>query len=45
MPMRTPNTLQNQGDNFEHTYGHDEHNLSVVLATMLLLAFLVDQTQ
>jgi hypothetical protein len=41
----TCNTLKNQGDNFEHNYGHGEQNLSVVLATMLLLAFVVDQTQ
>ena len=41
----TCNTLKNQGDNFEHNYGHGEQNLSVVFATMLLLAFLVDQTQ
>ena len=39
------NTLQNQGDNFEHNDGHGEQNLSVVLATMLLLAFVVDQPQ
>ena len=36
---------KNQGDNFEHNYGHGEQHLSVVLATMLLLAFVVDQTQ
>src|SRR6266568_3469153 len=41
----TFNTLKNQGYNFEHNYGHGEQNLSVVFATMLLLAFLVDQTQ
>jgi hypothetical protein len=41
----TFNTLKNQGDNFEHNYGHGEQNLSVVFATMMLLAFLVDQTQ
>jgi hypothetical protein len=41
----TCHTLKNQGDNCEHTYGHGEQNLSVVFATMLLLAFLVDQTQ
>jgi hypothetical protein len=41
----TFNTLKNQGDHFEHNYGHGEQHLSVVLATMLLLAFLVDQTQ
>jgi len=36
---------KNQGYNFEHNYGHGEQNLSVVLATMMMLAFLVDQTQ
>jgi Transposase DDE domain len=41
----TFNTLKNQGYHFEHNYGHGEQNLSVVFATMLLLAFLVDQTQ
>ena len=41
----TCNTLKNQGDNFVHTYGQGEQHLSVVCATMLLLAFLVDQTQ
>ena len=38
-------TLQNQGDNFEHNSGHGEQNLSVVFATLMLLAFLVDHTQ
>lgn len=41
----TCNTLKNQGYNFEHNYGHGEQNLSVVLATLMMLAFLVDQTQ
>jgi hypothetical protein len=41
----TFNTLKNQGYNFEHNYGHGTQNLSVVLATMMMLAFLVDQTQ
>jgi len=41
----TFNTLKNQGYNFEHNYGHGEQNLSVVLATLMMLAFLVDQTQ
>ncbi len=41
----TFNTLKNQGYNFEHNYGHGEQNLSVVFATMMMLAFLVDQTQ
>lgn len=41
----TFNTLKNQGYNFEHNSGHGEQNLSVVLATLMMLAFLVDQTQ
>ena len=41
----TFNTLKNQGYHFEHNYGHGEQNLSVVFAIMMLLAFLVDQTQ
>jgi hypothetical protein len=41
----TFNTLKNQGYNFEHNYGHGEQNLSVVFATVMMLAFLVDQTQ
>ena len=41
----TFNTLKNQGYNLEHNYGHGEQNLSVVLALMMMLAFLVDQVQ
>src|SRR5437867_2374908 len=41
----TFNTLKNQGYNFDHNYGHGEQNLSVVLATLMMLAFLTDQTQ
>ena len=41
----TFNTLKNQGYHFEHNYGHGEQNLSVVFATIMILAFLVDQTQ
>jgi hypothetical protein len=41
----TFNTLKNQGYHLEHNYGHGEQNLSVVLALLMLLAFLVDQTQ
>ena len=41
----TFNTLKNQGYHFEHNYGHGEQNLSVVFAIMMLLEFLVDQTQ
>ncbi len=38
----TFNTLKNQGYHFEHNYGHGEQHLSVVFATMMMLAFLVD---
>ncbi len=41
----TFNTLKNQGYNFEHNYGHGTQNLSVVFAMLMMLAFLVDQTQ
>jgi hypothetical protein len=41
----TFNTLKNQGYHFEHNYGHGQHHLSVVLAGLMLLAFLVDQVQ
>jgi hypothetical protein len=41
----TFNTLKNQGYNFEHNYGHGTKNLSVVFATVMMLAFLVDQAQ
>lgn len=41
----TFNTLKNQGYHFEHNYGHGKQNLSTVLATLMMLAFLVDQIQ
>lgn len=41
----TFNTLKNQGYQFEHNFGHSHQNLSVVLAMLMMLAFLVDQTQ
>jgi len=41
----TFNTLKNQGYHFEHNYGHWQQNLSVVFAMLMMLAFLVDQTQ
>jgi hypothetical protein len=41
----TFNTLKNQGYHFEHNYGHGEKNLSVVLALLMMLAFLIDQVQ
>jgi len=45
MENETCNTRKNQGDNFEHNDGHGEQHLSVVFATMRMLAFLVDQVQ
>jgi Transposase DDE domain len=39
----TFNTLKNQGYNFEHNYGHGNHNLATVLALLMFLAFTVDQ--
>jgi hypothetical protein len=41
----TFNTLKNQDYHFEHNFGHGEKNLSVVFAMLMMLAFLVDQTQ
>lgn len=41
----TFNTLKNQGYHFEHNFGHGQNNLSVVLALLMMLAFLVDQVQ
>jgi hypothetical protein len=41
----TFNTLKNQGYHFAHNYGHGTQNLSVVFAMLMMLAFLVDQTQ
>jgi hypothetical protein len=45
MENETFNTLKNQGYHFEHNYGHGTQNLSVVFAMVMMLAFLVDQTQ
>jgi hypothetical protein len=41
----TFNTLKNQGYHFEHNFGHGEQHLSVVMALLMMLAFLVDQVQ
>jgi hypothetical protein len=41
----TINTLKNQGYQFDHNFGHGYKNLSVVFAFLMMLAFLVDQTQ
>jgi hypothetical protein len=41
----TCHTLTNHGDHCEHNYGHGYQHLSVVLAMLMLVAFLVDQVQ
>jgi transposase-like protein len=41
----TFNTLKNQGYHFEHNYGLGKKYLSLVFATLMMLAFLIDQTQ
>ena len=41
----TFNTLKNQGYHFEHNYGHGQQHLSVLLAMLMMLAFLLDQVQ
>jgi hypothetical protein len=41
----TFNTLKNQGYHFEHNDGHGTKHLSVMFALLMMLAFLVDQTQ
>jgi len=41
----TFNTLKNQGDHFEHNFGHGYQHLSTVLMHLMMLAFLIDQIQ
>jgi hypothetical protein len=41
----TFNTLKNQGYHFEHNYGHGYQHLCVVLALLMMAAFLIDQVQ
>ncbi len=41
----TFNTLKNQGYHFEHNFGLGKENLSLNFAMLMMLAFLVDQTQ
>ena len=41
----TFNTLKNQGYEFEHNFGHGEKNLATVFASLMLLAFGIDQLQ
>lgn len=41
----TFNTLKNQGYHFGHNYGLGKKHLAAVFATLMMLAFLVDQVQ
>jgi len=41
----TFNTLKNQGYHFEHNYGLGKNYLRMTFAMLMMLAFLVDQTQ
>jgi Transposase DDE domain len=41
----TFNTLKNQGYNFEHNYGHGKKHLANLLATLMMIVFLIDQIQ
>lgn len=41
----TFNTLKNQGYQFGHNFGHGTQNLSTIFVMLMMLAFLVDQTQ
>ncbi len=41
----TFNTLKNQGYFLEHNYGHGKQHLATNLALLMMLAFLIDQTQ
>ena len=41
----TFNTLKNQNYHFEHNFGHGDKNLSSIFATLMMLAFLIDQVQ
>jgi len=41
----TYNTLKNQGYHFEHNFGHGNNYLSTIFATLMFLAFFVDQAR
>jgi len=41
----TFNTLKNQGYHFEHNYGLGQQYLSMIFVSLMMLAFLADQTQ
>lgn len=42
---QTFNTLKNQGYQFEHNFGHGCEHLSHVMATLMMLIFMIDQLQ
>lgn len=41
----TFNTLKNQGYHFSHNFGHGYQNLHTIFSMLMMLAFLIDQTQ
>ena len=41
----TFNTLKNQGDEFEHNFGHGEKHLATMFAALMMLAFAIGQLQ
>jgi len=41
----TFNTLKNQGYQFEHNFGHGYKHLSTVFAMLMMLAFLIDESE
>ena len=41
----TFNTLKNAGYNLEHNFGHGYNQLSTVFASLMMLAFLIDQAE
>ena len=41
----TFNTLKNAGYNLEHNFGHGDNQLSTVFASLMMLAFLIDQVE
>ncbi len=40
----TINTLKNEGEDFEHNFGHGYDNLSSIFASLMMLVFLGDQS-
>ena len=45
LTLSSLNTLENQGYNFEHNYGHGYKNLCSVMTMLMMLAFFIDQVQ